>query len=120
MTSIVRTFGLAVLVPSLLLFTACSSGPSSSGAVNITGAGSSFVNPIMMRWIDSFQQTNPNVHINYQSVGSGAGIEQLKKGLIDFGASDAPLSDEKLKEMPPLVSCLIAPDRCASPTICRR
>lgn len=105
MTSIVRTSALAVLACGLALFTSCNSGPSSPSdqAVAITGAGSSFVNPIMTRWIANFQQRNPNVHINYQSVGSGAGIEQLKKGVVDFGASDAPLTDDKLKEMPPLV-----------------
>src|SRR5262249_19763323 len=41
--------------------------------------------------------------INYQSIGSGGGIQQLKKGLVDFGASDAALSDEQLKEMPPVI-----------------
>lgn len=76
---------------------------SQSEPVNITGAGSSFVNPIMMRWIADYQQSHPNVHINYQSIGSGGGIQQLKNRLIDFGATDAPLSDEQLKEMPPLV-----------------
>lgn len=99
-----RTLLMAFLVCSLVLFTSCSSGPSSSEqTVTLTGAGSSFVNPIMTKWIASFQQTNPNIRINYQSVGSGAGIEQLKKGVVDFGASDAVLTDEKLKEMPPLV-----------------
>lgn len=76
---------------------------SQSETVNITGAGSSFVNPIMARWIADYQQSHPNVHINYQSIGSGGGIQQLKKQLIDFGASDAALSDEQLKEMQPLV-----------------
>jgi len=94
---------LAALMVGLILFTSCTSGPSSEQTVTIIGAGSSFVNPIMTRWIADFQQTNGNVHINYQSVGSGAGIEQLSKGLVDFGASDAALSDDKLKTMPPLV-----------------
>jgi hypothetical protein len=42
----------------------------------------------------------PNVQINYQSIGSGGGIQQVKSGTIDFGASDAPLSDEELTQMP--------------------
>src|SRR5262245_60480554 len=93
----------AAMVVSAALFTSCTSGPSPEQTVTIVGAGSSFVNPIMTRWIADFQQNNANVRINYQSVGSGAGIEQLGKGLVDFGASDAPLSDDKLKTMPPLV-----------------
>ncbi|HTD21707.1 MAG TPA: phosphate ABC transporter substrate-binding protein PstS [Terriglobales bacterium] len=103
MISIFRRLLLAGLVSSLVLFTSCNSGQSSNEVATIIGAGSSFVNPIMTRWIADFQQTNQNVHINYQSVGSGAGIEQLKKGLVDFGATDASLSDEKLKDMPPLI-----------------
>ena len=69
----------------------------------IIGAGSTFINPIMSHWIADFQRMHPGVQINYQSIGSGGGIQQLKQGLVDFGASDAPLDDEKLKQMPPLV-----------------
>lgn len=106
----VRRFKTALAVCGLWLFAvACNSGtqkasttPAAAGN-EITGAGSTFVYPIMSRWISSFQQANPDVHINYQSIGSGGGIQQLKKGLVDFGASDAALSDEQLKDMPPLV-----------------
>ncbi len=86
--------------------TACtkSSEPVHPGGTNsIIGAGSTFIYPIMTRWISAFQQNHPNVQINYQSIGSGGGIQQLKKGLIDFGASDAALDDEQLKEMPALL-----------------
>lgn len=57
----------------------------------------------MTRWIGAFQSTHPRVQINYQSIGSGGGIQQLKKGLIDFGASDASLDDAQLKEMQPVI-----------------
>lgn len=66
----------------------------------LIGAGSTFVYPIMSRWISDFQSTNNGVQINYQSIGSGGGIQQLKKGLVDFGASDVALNDDQLKEMP--------------------
>ena len=69
----------------------------------LIGAGSTFINPIMSHWIADFQSSHPGVQINYQSIGSGGGIQQLKKGLVDFGASDAALDDEQLKDMPPLV-----------------
>lgn len=68
--------------------------------VSLTGAGSTFVNPAMMKWIDSYQTSHPDVSINYQSVGSGAGIGQYKEGTVDFGATDAPLSDADLAKMP--------------------
>lgn len=69
----------------------------------IIGAGSTFINPIMSHWIADFQSAHAGVQINYQSIGSGGGIQQLKQGLVDFGASDAALDDQKLKDMPPLV-----------------
>jgi phosphate transport system substrate-binding protein len=61
------------------------------------------VYPVMTRWIESFQQAHPGVQVNYQSIGSGGGIEQVKKGTVDFGASDAALSDEQLASMSPVV-----------------
>lgn len=66
----------------------------------LTGAGSTFVYPIMTRWIADFQQKHSGAQINYQSIGSGGGIQQLKNELVDFGASDVALSDEQLKGMP--------------------
>jgi len=80
-----------------------SSNKPAQQANSIIGAGSTFINPIMSHWISDFQGSHPGVQINYQSIGSGGGIQQLKQGLVDFGASDAALADEKLKEMPALV-----------------
>jgi len=72
------------------------------GTNGLTGAGSTFINPAMSQWAADFGQQN-KVQINYQSIGSGGGIQQLKKGLVDFGASDAALDDKALGEMPPVV-----------------
>ncbi len=98
---------LAVLCIAILTMVACnsSSKPSSETAnsTQIIGAGSTFIYPVMTRWISDFQGSHPGVQINYQSIGSGGGIQQLKKGLVDFGASDAALDDQQLKEMPPVV-----------------
>src|SRR5271166_2708571 len=69
----------------------------------IIGAGSTFINPIMSHWISDFQGSHAGVQINYQSIGSGGGIQQLKQGLVDFGASDAALDDQQLQGMPALV-----------------
>jgi phosphate transport system substrate-binding protein len=76
---------------------------NSSKSVQLSGAGSSFVYPLMTRWIANYHEANQDIRINYQSIGSGGGIEQVKKGTVDFGASDAALSDEKLKGMPPVL-----------------
>ena len=76
-------------------------GNTNSGS--IIGAGSTFIYPVMTRWISAFQGSHRGVQINYQSIGSGGGIQQLKKGVVDFGASDAALDDKQLQEMPPVV-----------------
>lgn len=65
--------------------------------VLINGAGSTFVAPIYTKWFQDYNKTNPNIEINYQSIGSGAGIKQLTAKTVDFGASDAPMSDEEIK-----------------------
>jgi phosphate transport system substrate-binding protein len=66
-------------------------------ALLINGAGASFPNPIYSKWFDEYHKANGNIQINYQSVGSGAGIKQTTDGTVDFGASDGPMSDEQLK-----------------------
>ena len=64
-------------------------------AQNVTGAGASFPAPVYAKWADAYHKAS-GAQVNYQSVGSGAGIKQIKARTVDFGASDAPLSDETL------------------------
>ncbi|MEW5762902.1 MAG: phosphate ABC transporter substrate-binding protein PstS [Bacillota bacterium] len=73
-------------------------GPRESVLLN--GAGASFPYPLYSRWIDAYCRVHPGVKINYQSIGSGAGIEQFSKKIVDFGGTDAPMSDEKLRQAP--------------------
>ena len=64
-------------------------------AQDVTGAGASFPAPIYSKWADAYNKAS-GARINYQSVGSGAGIKQIKSKTVDFGASDMPLKDEEL------------------------
>lgn len=66
---------------------------------SLTGAGATFPYPLYSKWFDVYGKAT-GVRINYQSIGSGGGIQQLKAGTVDFGASDAPLSDGEAKAMP--------------------
>ena len=66
-------------------------------ALSITGAGATFPNPIYTKWFDEYHKLKGDVEINYQSVGSGAGIRQVTDGTVDFGATDGPMNDEQLK-----------------------
>src|SRR5215467_7240120 len=66
-------------------------------ALSINGAGATFPNPIYSKWFDEYHKKFSNLQINYQSIGSGAGIRQVTEGTVDFGASDGPMNDEQLK-----------------------
>ncbi len=71
-----------------------------SGALSLQGAGASFPNPLYTKWISEYNKKNPGVKIDYQSIGSGGGIKQITERTVDFGASDAPMTDEQLKAAP--------------------
>ncbi|HWF91311.1 MAG TPA: phosphate ABC transporter substrate-binding protein PstS [Terriglobales bacterium] len=67
-------------------------------AENLNAAGATFPNPIYQKWFSEYHNAHPDVEINYQGVGSGAGIRQLMSGTVDFGASDGPMTDQQLAE----------------------
>jgi phosphate transport system substrate-binding protein len=72
-------------------------GPSgAAGSVALQGAGASFPYPLYSKWLAEYQKRDPLVKINYQSIGSGGGIRQITERTVDFGASDAPMSDAEL------------------------
>jgi phosphate transport system substrate-binding protein len=81
---------------------ACSGqqGGGQSGSINLQGAGSTFVNPLMQKWLSEYGKLHSNVRIDYQSIGSGGGIKQIQAQTVDFGASDAAMKDEDLKAAP--------------------
>jgi phosphate transport system substrate-binding protein len=95
------------LLPGVILVLACgrSDRPSpqsgsepaqaGGGGAALTGAGATFPNPIYTKWFDAFYKQT-GVRINYQSIGSGGGIRQFTEGTVDFGASDAPMTDEQV------------------------
>lgn len=76
---------------------ACALGTLSAQATDITGAGSSFVYPVISKWSAAYAEKTGN-QINYQSIGSGGGIAQIKAGTVDFGASDMPLDAATLQK----------------------
>jgi phosphate transport system substrate-binding protein len=69
---------------------------SAAHAQKLTGAGATFPYPIYSKWFSEYSAAHPGVQINYQSIGSGGGIRQMTAGLVDFGATDAPATDEQL------------------------
>ncbi len=66
------------------------------GGVDLTGAGSTFINPIMSKWATDYA-ARTGIRVNYQSIGSGGGIRQLSEGTVDFGATDSPMTAAEAK-----------------------
>jgi phosphate transport system substrate-binding protein len=83
---------------SLVTMAAMAASVLPAVAQHLTGAGGTFPNPIYQRWFTEYGQSHPGVQINYQSVGSGAGIRQISQMIVDFGATDGPMNDKQLAE----------------------
>jgi phosphate transport system substrate-binding protein len=84
----------ALAVP--LVLAACGGGRET---VLLNGAGATFPNIIYQKWITDYNLAQPGVQLNYQSIGSGGGIQQFTDGTVDFGASDAPMTDEEMAKV---------------------
>jgi phosphate transport system substrate-binding protein len=80
------------------------SGPNSAGSASATialqGAGATFPNPLYQKWLSEYGKLNPNIRIDYQSIGSGGGIKQIQSQVVQFGASDSPMKDADLQAAP--------------------
>lgn len=97
-----RSFATFLLTASVVAGLACSgkpSGPASGtdgGVVSIQGSGSTFVQPLMVKWASEYGKLNSGVKVDYQSTGSGAGIKAIQNQTAAFGASDAAMTDAEL------------------------
>jgi len=78
--------------------TSAANGAVSSAGADLTGAGATFPFPLYSKWFADYASKS-GVKINYQSIGSGGGIRQLTEGTVDFGASDAPMSDDEMAKL---------------------
>src|SRR4051794_37577397 len=67
--------------------------------VRLQGGGATFPNPIYQRWVTDYQQSHPNVKIDYQSIGSGGGIKGITDKTFDFAGSDAPLNKKQIEAL---------------------
>ena len=84
-----------ILTPALLALGVCAA--SNATAANITGAGATFPYPVYAKWAEAYK-AKTGTGMNYQSIGSGGGIKQIKAKTVDFGASDAPLTAAELEK----------------------
>jgi phosphate transport system substrate-binding protein len=74
-----------------------------TGSLLVNGAGATFPFPLYSKWFDAYNKLRPDIRMNYQSIGSGGGIQQFTAGTVDFGATDAPMTDEELAKAPDAV-----------------
>jgi phosphate transport system substrate-binding protein len=81
---------------TLIVFGLFAFAVSAVHAQHLTGAGATFPYPMYSKWFAEYSSAHPGVEVNYQAIGSGGGIKQVTSGLVDFGASDMPMTDEML------------------------
>jgi len=73
---------------------------SAAEPLMMNGAGATFPYPLYSKWFYEYSNANPGVRFNYQSIGSGGGIKQITAGTVDFGATDAPMTEEEMGKLP--------------------
>src|SRR5581483_1228354 len=88
----------ALLVLSLCILALAGCGTRTGGETRMQGAGATFPNPIYQKWFSEYNKANPGVTFDYQSIGSGGGIKQITEKTVDFGGSDAPMTDDQLSK----------------------
>lgn len=87
------------LIVLSLSFTSCDGHSRNTKNVSLVGAGASFPAPLYQRWLLDYNQEHPNVEINYQSIGSGAGIQHFINGTVDFAASDVAITKQQAAQI---------------------
>ena len=85
-----------ILLLFLAIFTTLITGSAQAEPILINGAGATFPYPLYTKWFSEYQKIDPNIQLNYQSIGSGGGIRQFSEKTIEFGATDVPMTDEQI------------------------
>src|SRR6478736_500470 len=97
-----RAFLTLLFASALLIFlgSACSRAtqPGTEAAPRtLVGAGATLPYPLYSKWASEYARVDPTVRVNYQSIGSGAGVRQVSDGVVDFGATDEPMTEDQLR-----------------------
>src|SRR5262245_23227194 len=95
MATLLRPYRVVIL--ALLCAMSVTARPYSQ-TVQIKGAGATFPYPLYSAWFDEYAKVKPDLQMNYSSVGSGVGIQQLMEAIVFFGATDAPMTEEEMQE----------------------
>ena len=90
--------GAALVAVGLFAFAPSPAAAPAPSTLLLNAAGATFPYPIYSKWFTEYNRLHPDIQINYQSIGSGGGIRQLSAGTVDFGASDAPMTDDQIHQ----------------------
>jgi len=90
---------MAALATTFALLAISNEGFARADSVSLNGAGASFPFPLYSKWVSEYNKLNPDVRINYQSIGSGGGIKQFSEGTVDFGGTDAFMKDDAIAKL---------------------
>jgi phosphate transport system substrate-binding protein len=93
-------FCLCLLALAAFAWSCSGGGGNGGGNTKLQGAGATFPTPLYQKWLSEYGKLHANIQIDYQSIGSGGGIKQIQAQTVDFGASDAPMTDADLKAAP--------------------
>src|SRR5262249_52469543 len=111
--------GLRRLITACITALAClTAGCGPSDGITLQGAGATFPAPLYKRWFLEYYKRNPTVRVNYQPIGSGAGIRQFTEGLVTFGASDAYMSPGEIAKIPEGRGVVLLPMTAGSIVLC--
>jgi phosphate transport system substrate-binding protein len=92
------TLGAVLVAVGICSIVESPSAAPAPSPLSLTATGATFPFPIYSKWFAEYNRIHPDIQINYNSLGSGAGIRQLQAGTVDFGASDVPMTDEQLHQ----------------------
>jgi phosphate transport system substrate-binding protein len=91
-----KAVALAIALVGTMTFARAAYAADSGGSITLQGTGATFPAPLYQRWYAEYNKLHPEVQVNYQALGSGAGIKQFQQHLVDFGASDAAMTDQEM------------------------
>jgi phosphate transport system substrate-binding protein len=100
MVTIMSGIGRRIGIGLALICLAWGNVAGAADSIAITGAGATFPYPLYSKWFYDYSNSHPGLKFNYQSIGSGGGVKQITAGTVDFGASDAPMTEDELAKLP--------------------
>ena len=95
-----KRLAIGIALSGIIFWIGGATAAGAADSLTVTGAGATFPYPLYSKWFYEYSNAHPGVNFNYQSIGSGGGIRQITAGTVDFGATDAPMTDDEMAKLP--------------------